>query len=104
MLDKQIKNLLEVITTLKTLISNYEKEATPRMPLRRIRWALCCAVECVEKQVAKKVKNRLVEEEIYNAGGFTRKVKRCFCPVCDSFIEHGKHCYNCGQKLDWSEV
>ena len=96
MLDKQTKNLLEVITTLKTLILHYGKEATPRMPLRRIRWALCCAVECVEKQVAKKVIG--IEANLLNR----------YCPSCNEWSgfelkKNMKYCPNCGQKLDWSE-
>ena len=48
------KNLNRVVSTLKLLISHYEKKATPRIPLTEIRWSLSCALECVEKQIRAK--------------------------------------------------
>ena len=48
MIEKINKNLNRVVSTLKLLISHYEKKATPRIPLTEIRWSLSCALECVE--------------------------------------------------------
>lgn len=52
------------------------------------------ASECIDKQIPKKP----------NGYGI-------WCPVCDNFSiidgEYGDHynyCYECGQKLDWSDV
>ena len=91
MTEAEAKKILERLLSVDILVGNEHE-------------AVSVAIKALEKQSVMKVKTKLIEEEIYNAGGFTRKVKRYFCPVCDSFIEHGKHCYNCGQKLDCSEV
>lgn len=58
------------------------------------------AIKALEKQVPKKPKEKFVEVEIYNSGGFTRKEARKFCPVCKAGLSHEHFCYGCGQKLD----
>lgn len=56
------------------------------------------AINALEKQIPKKV---LIGDCGYSLYG---------CPNCDhtddlwSLGKHDKHCPNCGQKLDWSEV
>lgn len=44
------KNIEKCISTLKDLRSEFEKIAKPRMQYKRIRWALTCAIEALEKQ------------------------------------------------------
>ena len=54
-----------------------------------------------KKNVAKKPKEKLVDVEIYNSGGFTKKEALKICPVCRAGLSHETFCYKCGQKLDW---
>lgn len=99
MIEKINKNLNRVVSTLKLLISHYEKEATPRIPLTEIRWSLSCALECVEKQIPKKPMI-----------SYDERVKEnwCSCSVCAfgfgwKRTVHYKYCPDCGQKLDWDD-
>ena len=98
MIEKINKNLNRVVSTLKLLISHYEKKATPRIPFTEIRWSLSCALECVEKQISKKPMI-----------SYDERVKEnwCSCSVCAfgfgwKRTVHYKYCPDCGQKLDWS--
>ena len=108
--DKRTTNLHEIVSTLKTLIAYYESKVTPRKPLRKIRWALACAVECVEKQIPKKpqfVDTRFRSHGKHISDG--QSVDKCYkCPSCNTHIFHvfddENYCVHCGQKLDWSEV
>ena len=54
-----------------------------------------------EKNKPKKAKENLVDVEVYNSGGFTKKEVRKYCPVCKAGLTREKYCYHCGQKLDW---
>ena len=99
MIEKINKNLNRVVSTLKLLISHYEKKATPRIPLTEIRWSLSCALECVEKQIPKKPMI-----------SYDERVKEnwCSCSVCAfgfgwKRTVHYKYCPDCGQKLDWDD-
>lgn len=99
MIEKINKNLNRVVSTLKLLISHYEKQATPRIPLTEIRWSLSCALECVEKQIPKKPMI-----------SYDERVKEnwCSCSVCAfgfgwKRTVHYKYCPDCGQKLDWDD-
>lgn len=100
MIEKINKNLNRVVSTLKLLISHYEKQAAPRIPLTEIRWSLSCALECVEKQIPKKVNLR----HIRKYDGFDDGE----CPNCGMSVSRDcdgddVFCPDCGQKLDWSE-
>ena len=101
MIEKINKNLNRVVSTLKLLISHYEKKATPRIPLTEIRWSLSCALECVEKQIPKKPD---FEGDGY-ADGFL-VYDTWICPCCEHKFEvdyeEYKHCPECGQTIDWS--
>ena len=99
MIEKINKNLNRVVSTLKLLISHYEKKATPRIPLTEIRLSLSCALECVEKQIPKKPMI-----------SYDERVKEnwCSCSVCAfgfgwKRTVHYKYCPDCGQKLDWDD-
>lgn len=59
------------------------------------------AIEALEKQIPKELSSKEIEEEIYNAGGFTKKVTVSCCPMCKCSILFGKYCPRCGQKLVW---
>ncbi len=48
--------LQETVSTLKMMISTYEKKATPRCPFKAMRYSLGLAVQCVEKQIPMKAK------------------------------------------------
>lgn len=104
MIEKINKNLNRVVSTLKLLISHYEKQATPRIPLTEIRWSLSCALECVEKHISKKPE---YEADGYADGDLVYDYAKC--PICGHNFEYGindwgcNYCYDCGQKLDWSE-
>lgn len=104
MIEKINKNLNRVVSTLKLLISHYEKKATPRIPLTEIRWSLSCALECVEKQISKKPE---YEADGYADGDLVYDYAKC--PICGHDFEYGindwgcDYCSDCGQKLDWSE-
>ena len=103
MIEKINKNLNRVVSTLKLLISHYEKKATPRKQLKEIRWSLSCALECVEKQIPKKPD---FEGDGYADGDLVYDYAKC--PICGHDFEYGindwgcDYCSDCGQKLDWS--
>ncbi len=63
------------------------------------------AIEALEKQLPKKAK----ENEI--RGGWLGKQKHYTCPTCGNCLltemmnerQNTSYCWDCGQKLDWSE-
>ena len=87
--NKRDKNLTQIIETFKSLISVFEKMATPRHQFTKIRWALTCAIECVEKQIS------------MTPTGANHNL----CPRCSKSVVKGadNYCPNCGQRLRWSE-
>lgn len=53
------------------------------------------AIKALEKQIPKKVllcRNMMTKENVF------------VCPSCNRIVESTNfHCWNCGQKLDWSD-
>lgn len=94
------KKVETCISTLKDLQSEFEKMAKPRVQYKRIRWALTCAIEAVEKQFMPKK----IEE--WNGQASCPHCKRLFGPIniIKKLISWDMYyCKWCGQKLDWSE-
>ena len=85
--SKRDKNLTQIIETFKYLISVFEKMATPRHQYKKIRWALTCAIECVEKQISMKPSG----------------ANKNLCPRCLKTIvrEADYFCPDCGQSISW---
>lgn len=88
---KQIKALKNRIVDVFLLVGKYMAIGTPEE---------CRAA--VEKQVAKKVKNRREKKDFY-------KRTYCFagdCPCCGAEVSAGgylAYCYACGQKISWED-
>ena len=91
-MDKREKRVRECIATLKNLKLMYEREATPRMPLRSLRSDLTLTIALLEKQIPKKPDNE--------------KNGRGKCPSCSRYIsELNSPLYcPCGQAVKWSET
>lgn len=79
--------------------SNNQELKVASTTLEEIKKEVELLVQAVEKQIPlKPIKNR--EQE-------TRYTSAYSCPTCDGgFSGTGiaKHCYHCGQKLDWDEM
>ena len=94
--EKEAKNIDRVISSLKSILAFYKSKATPRRPLKSIRWALVVAIELCEKQIAKK--------PILSKSMMTKKEFQ-ICPVCERLVLYDgikfNYCQYCGQKLDW---
>lgn len=60
------------------------------------------AIESIEKQIPKKPVLKLHDNRV------EEEQKEYYCPVCGEWltweITHFKHCYECGQAIDWSEA
>lgn len=72
----------------------------------RIVRACDMAIECVEKQIPKKPKNRRIRTLYGDSKYHTQMVEEFTCPCCDERIMFRvtiKRCLVCGQALDWSE-
>lgn len=52
------------------------------------------AVEALEKQMPKKPKEVVTDDNEYICS---------LCPVCNSDLHEEKYCAKCGQAIDWSE-
>lgn len=66
------------------------------------------AINALEKQIPKKLKIRkATDDDIENElrDFITVKGKICLCPTCGDCIAVNelKYCWECGQKLDWSD-
>ena len=63
------------------------------------------AIEALEKQIAKKPRENGMQD------GLIRKIKYYTCPTCGNCLltemmnerQNTSYCWDCGQKLDWSE-
>ena len=64
-------------------------------PTPKLDEAVGMAINALEKQIAKKVKELNEEKNLYVAS----------CTVCGYLVyRNQRYCDGCGQKLDWSEV
>ena len=91
--EKEAKNIDRVISSLKSILAFYKSKATPRRPLKSIRWTLVVAIELCEKQIAKKPR--------FYAHNY-------YCTECGNLVGNNEfkwqrflYCDKCGQKLDW---
>lgn len=83
------QRITEAIATMRMFKSKYDKKATPRTPLKALRYDFTLAIQALEKQVAKKPVDKIMFEE---------------CPNCGSVeIANCRYCCECGQKIDWSD-
>lgn len=97
--EKEAKNIDRVISILKSILAFYESKATPRRPLKSIRWALVVAIALCGKQIAKKPNIKETDE---------KKLYRC--PCCDKVfveaydtVQRGfipSYCNMCGQAIE----
>lgn len=63
------------------------------------------AIEALEKQLPKKTRENGMQD------GLIRKIKYYTCPTCGNCLltemmnerQNTSYCWDCGQKLDWSE-
>lgn len=65
------------------------------------------AFECMEKQMPKMPTPHKVEfDTVLIGNGYWGKGTTVYkCPNCDGYITRiYKHCFKCGQALDWSDV
>ncbi len=96
------KKVREVIEALK--IINL-KRVHPFYDWEEMREVRDVAIEALEKQLPKKAK----ENEI--RGGWLGKQKHYTCPNCGNCLltkmmnerQNTSYCWDCGQRLDWSE-
>lgn len=67
--------------------------------------SLDLAIECIEKQIPKKVITEYGEIFDCDKNGNETRFVFNFCPSCQiRFMRYGmKHCPECGQAIDWSE-
>lgn len=97
----------EVADALETLKELQKRNMTPDIiqeymkfedELVRNNFTFNSVLEAREKQVPKKVIiKKIVENDIPD--------KMILCPICkDGIIEGMKYCWECGNKLDWSEA
>lgn len=92
--EKKVKEAIKIIK------SNY-----PTSGYSMLCEALDIAIEALEKQLAIKPK----ENEI--RGGWLGKQKHYTCPTCGNCLleemmnerQNTGYCWDCGQRLDWSE-
>ena len=104
---------IEAIKELKEDISLYDNEitrldASTGTPDRNLIDALEMAIQALEKQIPKKIEIRKatnddIESELRDF--ITVKGRICRCPSCRCCIHISKlkYCWECGQKLDWSD-
>lgn len=65
----------------------------------------CTAIEALEKQLPKKPRENKIR------GGWLGKQKHYTCPTCGNCLleemmnerQNTSYCWDCGQRLDWSE-
>ena len=85
-------------------LRNYFYEYDVNRPALFLNGALAVVIKATEKQIAKKV---IIERECFGVSKDGEKlfVFSYFCPICNMLVRvKSRHCDNCGQKLDWSEV
>ena len=99
--EKEAKNIDRVISSLKSILAFYKGKATPRRPLKSIRWALVVAIELCEKQIAKKpIEIKGLIFSLTKDGSEAHEII-CECPNCRSRkLKRGFPC-KCGQRIDW---
>ena len=80
----------EAIEELNNSIISYEVQNPNNITCDLTTEVLDVAIQALEKQIQKKPIDRCIYKE---------------CPTCGNVeIEFCKHCPDCGQKLDWSDV
>ena len=93
--SKTNDNIKRAITRLSLLLSEIEKQATPRTPLKELRWAIMCGIEALESAYV------LVPDEIEGV---------LHCPVCRhgvgiriNGVKINKEifCQVCGTEMEW---
>ncbi len=92
--EKKVREAIEAIK------ANY-----PTSGYYMLREGLDTAIEALEKQLPKKPR----ENEI--RGGWLGKQKHYTCPTCGNCLleemmnerQNTSYCWDCGQRLDWSE-
>ena len=81
MIDREKAALQSALSYLCMQKAIFERQATPRQPMKGCRSALEIAINAVEKQIPQNVKN-------------------CRCPKCNRLVAL-KYCERCGQRLRW---
>lgn len=92
--EKKVREAIEVIK------ANY-----PTIGYYMLRESLDIAIETLEKQLPKKTRENGMQD------GLIRKIKYYTCPTCGNCLltemmnerQNTSYCWDCGQKLDWSE-
>lgn len=92
--EKKVREAIEVIK------ANY-----PTSGYYILRESLDIAIEALEKQIAKKPRENGIQD------GLIRKIKYYTCPACGNCLltemmnerQNTSYCWDCGQRLDWSE-
>ena len=92
--EKKVREAIEIIK------SNY-----PTSGYYMLCEALDIAVEALEKQLPKKTRENGMQD------GLIRKIKYYTCPTCGNCLltemmnerQNTSYCWDCGQRLDWSE-
>lgn len=94
-MQKELKKVREAIDFIKTLITAGNGDDR-----------LYTAIEALEKQLPKKAKENGIR------GGWLGKQKNYTCPNCGNCLltemmnerQNTSYCWDCGQRLDWSET
>lgn len=92
--EKKVREATEVIK------ANY-----PTSGYYMLRESLDIAIEALEKQLPKKTRENGMQD------GLIRKIKYYTCPTCGNCLltemmnerQNTSYCWDCGQRLDWSE-
>lgn len=95
--EKKVREAIEVIKGYRRL-DEYMNN-TERLPYCDM------AIEALEKQLAKKPRENKIR------GGWLGKQKHYTCPTCGNCLleemmnerQNTSYCWDCGQRLDWSE-
>lgn len=98
------ENVKRAISSIEALKSYYDSKAKPRRPLKAIRWALCVAKECMEKQVAKKPIKVKGECYMKDKKGNEHYQTKYLCPVCRKQLLYCGYPCKCGQLIDYNDL
>ncbi|MEE0468227.1 MAG: hypothetical protein UDA86_03475 [Blautia sp.] len=94
--ENKVRETIEDFKKLAELLQNKESSAVKHCNT---------AIEALEKQLPKKPR----ENGMYD--GLIKKIKYYTCPTCGNCLltemmnerQNTSYCWDCGQKLDWSE-
>lgn len=107
--EKKVREAIERIHKMRdaynATLRSLPKKTRERSDYNNYVDAFLVAIEALEKQLPKKTRENGMQD------GLIRKIKYYTCPTCGNCLltemmnerQNTSYCWDCGQRLDWSE-